>query len=403
MCYDATAAVAIAPRPKEDHMGRRSQLRAKLGLSPKRRAKPGTSPGTLVAPPDASSSVVRVLAYGTDHCEERDRATVDDVARLKREGHKLWVDVQGVGDAELVRQLGELFGFHSLALEDVLNVHQRPKVDDYGEHVYCVLRMPENRVPLRLEQISVFFGKDFVVTFQEDPGDPLDPVRERLRSGRGRARIGGSDYLAYAILDAIVDHYFPVLEKFADRIDQLEEEILGEGHIDLIGGLQDIRRELLLLRRAVWPLREMIGSLAREEFSELVSEATIPYLRDCQDHTAQLMDVLDNCRELSTTLMDAYLSTVALRTNEVMRVLTIIATLFIPLTFIAGIYGMNFDVSVSPLNMPELRWYFGYPFALSTMLVTAIVLLLFFRRKGWLGSTVPRVRTRANTQVESHE
>ncbi len=384
-------------------MGRRSQLKAKLGLSPKRRARPGESPGTLVAPVGASTPVVRLLAYGADYCEEREQASIDDIARLKRAGHTLWVDVQGVGDAELVRLLGELFGFHALALEDVLNVHQRPKIDDYGDHAYCVLRMPEHGARLRLEQISVFFGKNFVVTFQEDPGDPLDPVRERIRSGRGRVRVSGADYLAYTILDAIVDHYFPVLEQFADRIDQLEEEILGEGHIDLIGGLQDIRRELLLLRRAVWPLREMVGSLAREEFSDLVSEATIPYLRDCQDHTAQLMDVLDNCRELSTTLMDAYLSTVALRTNEVMRVLTIIATLFIPLTFIAGIYGMNFDSSASPLNMPELRWYFGYPFALGTMLVTAIILLSFFRSKGWLGSTTPRARKPANTQVGSHD
>jgi len=383
-------------------VGRRSVIRARLGLSPKRRTKPGTSPGTLIAPAGAAPPLVRLLAYHPDHCEFFEQTTLAEIASVRRSRRKVWVDVQGVGDAEIVRQIGELFGFHPLALEDVLNVHQRPKVDDYGDHVYCVLRMPEQRVPLRLEQMSVFFGKDFVVTFQEDPGDPLDPVRERLRAGRGKARSSGSDYLAYAILDAIVDHYFPVLEGFADRIDQLEEQVLGQGHDEVIGALQEIRRELLLLRRAVWPLREMIGSLSREEFSDLVSEATRPYLRDCQDHTAQLMDVLDNCRDLSTTLMDAYLSTVALRTNEVMRVLTIISTIFIPLTFIVGVYGMNFDAEASPLNMPELHWYYGYPFVLGCMLVTALGLVHFFRTKGWLGSTrvriVPEVDGRSETR-----
>ncbi len=381
-------------------MGRRTAIRNKLGLSPKRRSKPGTSPGTLVAAPGAVHSVVRVLAYDGDSFQELPQCKLEEVGRLKKEGKKLWVDVQGVGDVDVVQALGTLFGFHPLALEDVVNLHQRPKVDAYGDHVYCVLHMPEHRIPLRLEQMSVFFGKDFVVTFQEDPGDPLDPVRERLRNARGRIRGAGSDYLAYAILDAIVDHYFPVLESFADRIDLLEEQVLGAGQVDLISGLQDIRRELLLLRRAVWPLREMIGSLAREEFGDFVSESTKPYLRDCQDHTAQLMDVLDNCRDLSTTLMDAYLSTVALRTNEVMRVLTIISTIFIPLTFIVGVYGMNFDTSASPLNMPELNWAWGYPFVMALMLTIALGLLVFFRRKGWLGPTVPHVPAATGEHVK---
>jgi magnesium transporter len=257
--------------------------------------------------------------------------------------------------------------------------------------------MPELAVPLRLEQISVFFGKDFVVTFQEDPGDPLDPVRERLRNNRTRIRSQGSDYLAYSILDAIVDHYFPVLEAFADRIDDLEEQVLSLATPQVLLILQDIRRELLMLRRAVWPLREMIGALAREECAYLVSETTAPYLRDCQDHAAQLTDVLDNCRELSMALMDAYLSSVALRTNEVMRVLTIMSTIFIPLTFIAGIYGMNFDPDSSPFNMPELRWWLGYPAALLSMLATAAGLIYFFRRKGWFGSVSPSEPARNKT------
>lgn len=372
-------------------MARRTRSK-RSQISEKRRHSPGTAPGTLVAPPGSPKPNVRVLAYDGDACDEAIVGTVEQIAKLREGGRGLWVDVQGVGDAEFVRQLGELFNLHLLSLEDVLNLHQRPKVDTFDHYIYCVLRMPEFGIPLRLEQMSVFFGKDFVLTFQEDPGDPLDPVRERLRHNRGRIRGLGSDYLAYAIIDAIVDHYFPVLESFADRIDELEEDVLSASAPNVLSSLQDIRRDLLLLRRAVWPLREMIGTLARDECEALVSQKIVPYLRDCQDHAAQLMDVLENCRELSMTLMDAYISSVALRTNEVMRVLTIMSTIFIPLTFIAGIYGMNFDPSTSPLNMPELRWYLGYPFALSLMGVTAVVLVFFFRRKGWLGTTKPLTR-----------
>lgn len=363
-------------------MARRT--RRKTELSHKRRQAPGTAPGTLTTPPGAPRPTIRVLSYDADTCEEYPVKSASDIAPLLQSGKSLWVDVQGVGDAEEIRKLGEVFNLHLLSLEDVLNLHQRPKVDSFDNYIYCVLRMPEMGVPVRLEQMSVFLGKGFVVTVQEDPGDPLNPVRERLRASRGRIRALGSDYLAYSILDAIVDHYFPVMEAFADRIDELEDNVLGSSNPDILSTLQAIRRELLLLRRAVWPLREMLGTLAREECSHLIDERTAPYLRDCQDHAAQLMDVLENCRELSTALMDAYLSSVALRTNEVMRVLTIMSTIFIPLTFIAGIYGMNFDPSTSPLNMPELRWTFGYPFSLALMLTTAVGLVTFFRRKGWL-------------------
>lgn len=327
---------------------------------------------------------MRVISYDADSLTEHQIAHAAELVPFVRADRSLWVDVQGVGDAEEIRKLGEIFGLHLLSLEDVLNLHQRPKVDSYDTYIYCVLRMPESGTPVRLEQMSVFLGKNFVITVQEDPGDPLDPVRERLRNSRGKIRSLGSDYLAYAILDAIVDHYFPVMEGFADRIDELEDDVLSGTSPNILASLQEVRRELLLLRRAVWPLREMVGSLAREECSHLIDEKTAPYLRDCQDHAAQLMDMLENCRELSSALMDAYLSSVSLRTNEVMRVLTIMSTIFIPLTFIAGIYGMNFDPSTSSLNMPELRWTYGYPFSLSLMAATAIGLVYFFRRKGWL-------------------
>ncbi len=360
------------------------RTRRKTALSHKRRQAPGTAPGTLSAPPDAPRPIIHVIAYDADSCDEQPLQSASEIAPLLKTGKSLWVDVQGVGDAEEIRKLGELFNLHLLSLEDVLNLHQRPKVECFENYIYCVLRMPELGSPVRLEQMSVFLGKNFVITVQEDPGDPLDPVRDRLRQSRGRIRGLGSDYLAYAILDAIVDHYFPVMEAFADRIDELEDSVLGPNGPDVLSTLQGVRRDLLLLRRAVWPLREMLGTLAREECSHLIDEKTAPYLRDCQDHAAQLADVLESCRELSTSLMDTYLSSLAVRTNEVMRVLTIMSTIFIPLTFIAGIYGMNFDPSTSPLNMPELRWTFGYPFSLGLMAVTAIGLLYFFRRKGWL-------------------
>ncbi|MBI3300790.1 MAG: magnesium/cobalt transporter CorA, partial [Deltaproteobacteria bacterium] len=274
-----------------------------------------------------------------------------------------WVDVEGLGDVETIRTLGEIFGLHRLALEDVINVHQRAKVEQYGEHHFIVTRMVRLGEHLETEQLSLFLGKNFVLTFQEGhPGDCLDLIRERIRQKRGRIRDAGLDYLAYALLDAVVDCYFPILEEYGERLETLEDEILTRPHNGAVARIHEIKRNLLTLRRAIWPQRETFNTLLREEMP-LVTDETRLYLRDCYDHTTQIIDLIETYRELGSDLIDVYLSSVSNRTNEIMRVLTVIATIFIPLTFLVGVYGMNFNPASSPWNMPELNWYWGYPFS----------------------------------------
>ena len=267
----------------------------------------------------------------------------------------------------------------------MVNVGQRPKLEVYGQHAYIVARM--TRVDaLDTEQLSIFLGEGFLITFQEEPGDCFDAVRERLHSGRTRIRSSGADYLCYALLDAVIDAYFPVLERFGDRLDESELQIMARADSSMVASLHEIRRELMGLRRAIWPLREVVNALMRDDHA-WVKEETRLFLRDAYDHTVQIIDVVETHRELAAGLMDMYLSILSHRMNEVMKVLTIIATIFIPLTFVAGIYGMNFD------SMPELHWAWGYPAALAVMAVTAVALVMFFRRRGWIGKSAPLVET----------
>jgi magnesium transporter len=295
-----------------------------------------------------------------------------------------WIHVDGLGKADTLHALAERFGLHPLALEDVVNVHQRAKTELYGEELFIVARLAELHEHLDHEQISMFIGPRFVLTFQERSGDCFDPVRERLRSDRPRIRGSGPDYLAYALLDAIIDSYFPILESFGERLALLEERVIEEPDSDLVAEIRAIGRDLLLLRKLTWPHRDAFNHLMREE-TPLVQDETRLFLRDCYDHTIQLMDLIENYREVGSGLMDLYLSSISKRMNDVMKVLTIIATIFIPLSFVAGLYGMNFDPGRSPWNMPELGWYWGYPFALGTMSAVALAMLVFFWRKGWLG------------------
>ncbi len=276
-----------------------------------------------------------------------------------------------------------MFNLHGLALEDVVNVHQRPKVEEYADHAFIVTRMIQAGLPPTTEQVSMFLGEGFLLTFQERPGDCFDPVRARLRSSRGQIRDRQADYLAYALLDAVIDGYFPVLETLGERLEVLEDAVTAEPPEAEATQIHEIKRELLLLRRAVWPQREMVNALTRET-SPYVTDQTRLYLRDCYDHTIQLMDIVETYREIATGLVDIYLSSVSTRLNEIMKVLTIIATIFIPLGFVAGLYGMNFDASASPWNMPELRWYWGYPVALGVMAAAALGMLYYFYRKGWI-------------------
>jgi len=353
---------------------------------------PGTPPGTVIVDPEAAQPTIRVLAYGPDDVLEE---KVSDPYRVREFFDKravLWVDVEGLGDAATIHTMGEIFGVHRLALEDIVTMHQRPKVEQYGEQLFIVARAVYLEEHLDTEQISLFVGKNFVLTFQEGrSSDCLEAIRERIRKRGGRIRDAAHDYLVYALLDAIVDSYFPILEEYGERLETLEDDILIHPQVDTVARIHAIKRDLLTLRRAMWPQRETFNALLRGEASVMTTETRL-YMRDCYDHSVQILDLLETYRELGADLIDMYLSMVSNRTNEIMRVLTVISVIFIPLTFIAGVYGMNFDTDKSLWNMPELKWYWGYPFSLLLMLLVALGQLVFFRRKGWLGP--PRLSER---------
>ena len=360
--------------PAAPHRGRRRR----------RRAPPGTAPGTLLADPSAHLSSLNLISYGDAEFDERGEVSVADVEAAKGSRPVLWINVNGLADVALIESLGNVFGLHGLALEDVVNVHQRPKAEAYEDHVFIVTRMALPGSHLDTEQVSIFVGDDFVLTFQERPGDCFDLVRDRLRHSRGRIRKSGPDYLAYALIDAVLDAYFPILEEYGERLERLEDAVISRARPELIEEVHGMKRNLLSLRRAIWPHREMVNELIRDEAS-VVSGQTRVYLRDCYDHAIQLMDIVETYREIASGLVDIYLSSMSARLNDIMKVLTVIATVFIPLSFIASLYGMNFDPDASPWNMPELTWRFGYPFALLLMAAVAGVLLAYFVRRGWIG------------------
>lgn len=321
---------------------------------------------------------------------EEEVRDIERLTVLRGQWPVLWVNIDGLGDVQLIARLGEMFRLHRLALEDAVNVRQRAKVELYEDHLFIVARMLAFNAQIESEQVSLFLGDGFVISFQQGvPGDAFDPVRDRIRKGAGLIRRMGADYLAYELLDAIIDGYFPVLEEMGERLEQLEDEILIRPQAGAVGRLHDIKRELLTLRRAAWPLREATNSLVRDA-NRFLSDETRVHLRDCYDHAIRIIDFVETDRELASDLMDLYLSSINQRMTEIMKVLTIISTLFIPLTFIAGVYGMNFDTSKSGWNMPELTWPFGYLFALGLMVLTVIALLFYFRRKGWIGTPPSR-------------
>ncbi|MEZ5668766.1 MAG: magnesium/cobalt transporter CorA [Alphaproteobacteria bacterium] len=368
---------------KGGHRGRRH--RRKLQIA--KRAAPGAAPGTLVADPEAAPTRVSALSYNAEGLHEQTSCKPADIARLRRPGHVLWVNIDGLADIALIEEVGRVFGLHQLSLEDVVNVHQRPKTETFDDHSFVIVRMlhrdgwPERGI--ETEQISLFIGEGFLLTFQEQPGDCFDPVRDRLRRGKGRLRQMGADYLAYALIDAVIDGYFPALEEIGEAVETLEDEVIAQPEPDQVDRLHRIKRELLTLRRAIWPTREMVNALIRDD-SAHIGQTTRLYLRDCYDHAIQLMDIVETYREIAASLLDVYLSSLSARMNEIMKVLTIIATIFIPLSFLAGLWGMNFDTA-SPWNMPELKWAIGYPVALVVMLAVGVGLLAWFWRKGWIG------------------
>lgn len=338
----------------------------------------GSSPGTLAPGPDALPPRVNAIGYGAGGLVEKQGVSIEEIVALRRRGGVLWVDVTGVGDPEVLRALGEEFALHRLALEDVVNVCQRAKVEDYGEHAFLVMRMIDAASPTETEQFAMFVGADFVLTFQERPGDCFQMLRQRLRDVAGQMQKRGADYLAYALLDSVVDAYFPVLEGLDVRLEAIELEILDGKHADnTVPDLHAVRRCLLELRRAVWPLREATSTLVRGEARHFSADVR-PYLRDVHDHVVQLLDLLENYREMTSSLLDLHLSSVNHRLNEVMKLLTVISTIFIPLTFLVGVYGMNFKW------MPETQVWWGYPTCLLVMVIVAASMLRWFKNRGWV-------------------
>lgn len=351
-------------------------------LLPQRSATPGAPPGNLEAKLGAKPSKIDVLAYGPEAFVERQSVTVAELKHLKASAPVIWINITGLGDTLLFKELGEIFGLHPLALEDALHGGQRPKLDEYDDHAFMVVREATLADRLALEQLSMFFGLGFVITIQETAGDPLDIIRERIRKNRGRVRKAGADYLAYAIVDAILDHYFPIIEAYSERLEQFENHIVSAHDISCAPDIHFLRHELHVLRRLLSPTREAIGAMAKSDAAHITQETSV-FVRDLLDHINQLLDALDSCYDFSSGLMDLHYWQVNQRMNETMRLLTIISTIFIPLSFIASIYGMNFDTSISPFNMPELHWRYGYLMVLGLMFLVAAVLLLFFRQRGW--------------------
>lgn len=347
----------------------------------KRGKKPGAPPGTLVHVGEGAGTEVRVrvIDYDMDNLTDRQLPASAGLASFAQSGSVSWIHVDGVHDVRTIQVLGEALGLHPLAMEDVLNTDQRPKLDPYENHLFVVLRMleyDEHAHETRSQQVSIVIGAHFVLSLQERPNQIFDAIRSRLNTGR-RIRFLGADYLAYALMDAVVDHYFQVLEKFGDEVETLEDEIVRNPSPAVLARIHHVKREMLLLRKVIWPLREVLSALSRDDLG-VVSEKTHVYLRDVYDHVIHALDTVETLRELLVGMLDLYLSTVSNRMNEVMKVLTIFATLFMPLTFIAGIYGMNFEY------MPELGWRWGYPLVMLTMAGLFGGLLYYFRRRGWL-------------------
>ncbi|MFH1820899.1 MAG: magnesium/cobalt transporter CorA [Methanobacteriota archaeon] len=344
--------------------------------------KAGLPPGSPIYTGERKGDDIKItiMDYDEAQFQEKQAKTVEECCPFKEKPTVTWINMDGVHQAEIVKQLGDYFGMHPLVLEDILHTDQCPKMEDFGNYIFTVLKMlyhDEQSNETVMEQVSLILGPNFVISFQEKEGDVFDPIRERIRSNKGRIRKMGTDYLAYALMDAIVDGYFLILEKIGEKVEFIEEKLVTNPKPETLHAIHNLKRELIFLRKSVWPLREVVSGLERGE-SPLIKDTTKVYLRDIYDHTIQVIDTVETLRDMVSGMIDIYLSSVSNKMNEVMKVLTIIATIFIPLTFVAGIYGMNFRF------MPELEWGMGYPLVLLLMLAVSISMLFYFRGKKWL-------------------
>ncbi len=347
----------------------------------KRSKKAGFSPGSLIHIGNryAEKSKITLIRYDETFYREKH---LDTLANINNEEDKqgiTWLNIDGLQDIKLFEDIGELFGLHPLVLEDILNTDQRPKMEDYGNYIYLVLKTfyGQESVSLLSDQISIILGKDFILSFQERESDLFEPIKEKISKNKGRIRKEGADYLAHSIIDNIVDNYFVMLEDLGEKIEYLEDDLLKQTTPATLHAIHNFKRELILLRKSLWPLREAISSLERSD-SPLINKSTGIYFRDIFDHTIAVIDTVETFRDMLSGMLDIYLSSISVKLNEVMKVLTIIATIFMPLTFLAGVYGMNFKY------MPELELHWGYYGVLGIMAAVAILMLVYFKKKRWL-------------------
>ena len=356
--------------------------KSKFKVFKKRSSKAGLPPGTLVYVGEKKVESIRItfIDYDEQSFQEKQVTNIEDCLKLKDTSTVSWINIDGLHDIELLEKLGKGFELHPLILEDILSTSQRPKFEDYEKHFFIVLKMlsfKEENQAIETEQVSLILGPNYVISFQERIGDAFEPIRERIRNAKGRIRKMGSDYLCYSLLDAIVDNYFVILERFGEKIESMEEEVVGDPTERTVQQIHSLKREMILMRKSIWPFRELIGGLQKSE-SSLINETTDIYMRDVYDHTIQIIDTIESFRDMVSGLLDIYLSSLSNKMNAVMKLLTIIATLFIPLTFVAGIYGMNFEY------MPELKVRWAYGGVWLVMISIAVIMLSYFRRKKWL-------------------
>ncbi len=348
----------------------------------KRSKKAGLPPGTVVYTGDKKTEKVRIaiIDYDEAQFQEKEAKSIEECFSFKDKPTVTWININGIHQVDVIEKIGKHFNMHPLVLEDIVNTGQRPKMEDFVDYIFIVLKMlyyDEEENETKAEQVSIILGSNFVISFQESEGDVFDQIRERIRSNRGRIRKMGADYLAYALIDATVDNYFTILEKLGEQIEDIEDELVTNPVVETLQTIHSLKREMIFLRKSVWPLREVINRLEKWE-SPLIAKSLDIYLRDVYDHTIQVIDSIETFRDMLSGLLDIYLSSVSNRMNEVMKVLTIIATIFIPLTLVAGLYGMNFRY------MPELESPWGYPFVLLIMFTIGALMVIYFRRKRWL-------------------
>jgi magnesium transporter len=343
--------------------------------------KAGLSPGTLDKDPSFNKSEISFIYYDPTHLEERKISTLEECFHYKEKEGVIWINIDGVKNVEVMEKLGEIFHLHPLLLEDIAAGGQRPKLDDYEDHLFIIVKMlryDEEKKEIDIEQVSFVLGKNYVLSFQEEGkvGDVFNPNRERLRMNKGKIRKSGPDYLIYSLVDTIVDNYFYILENLGERLEDMEIQLISNPSPELLRSIYQLKREIIYLRKSVWPLREVISRLERDDL-ELITDNTRIFIRDVYDHTIQVIETIESYRDIVGGMLDIYLSSISNKMNSIMKVLTMISTIFIPLTFIVGLYGMNFKY------MPEIDWKYSYPVVWIIMLLIVGTMVLFFKKKKW--------------------